>query len=609
MSVSPLKNGSAPLIRSCGGINNTVKTSWSVASTPLLLFPCSLFALFWLFPQTGYGNDNTCDPWFIFGLIANPASTLDIPLAHQISRVISRVPAFLPANLLYRIADGAFIERGFYLAFTLIPMCFVYIGVSRLRSSTLAAFITVLVFFSSLYVSVGSTTYSLPALSYGLSAIGLYLIGATIRKGPGACLVFMIAAAALGSAFHAHAASVTVIFAIPLLAYYSPLFWAWGPSRFTVALFLSGVLGLLGATLGFGLLNYAIVGRGIEVFLQQISVAIGDMTNRELGDWTYSGWYQTGPVIGLIVLCMAGLVQHAIQFSRRDYRDLPGFLCLAAMVVSVCYLTFVQQRFYFMYDYWYVFLLMPATLALACLLRDLRLQLVPALLYVVLFALMSMITYANLALVDAFYVWWSSHCWEVSLGLAIATLAIVVWSAFSNNHLARVRSLALLSCLLLFFGLGLSSNKGQSGFIYGDQPSVRAGYDRVKLSINFIRDHYHGKFPNFWLGEVSGAEDETWLFKSFVRCGSEFAYPDRLPDPEVHWQQSIAPGQAHGLMVVPGQADGLIVVSNAPTLSRAAQATLAGAGVAARVYQSKEISGGGAHYYVLLLDLFERRSP
>jgi hypothetical protein len=594
MRVSPLKNDSAPFVRGCDGINKTVKIPWSVASSPLLLFPCSLLALFWLFPQTGYGNDDTCDPWYLFGLIGNPAHTLDIPFARQ----ISRVPAFLPANLLYRIAGGAFIERGFYLAFTLVPMCLVYLGVRRIWSTTLAAFVTVFVFFSSLHVSVGSITYTLPALSYGLSAIGLYLIGATIRNGLGACMVFMIAAAALGSALHAHAASIPVIFALPILAYYSRLFWIWGPIPFTLALLLSSVLGLLGATLGFGLLNYGIVGRGIEVFLPQISLIFREATDRITGDLTYPSWYQSGPVIGLIVLCMAGLVQHAIRFFRRDNRDLPGCVCLAAMIVSVCYLTFIQQRYYFMYDVYYVFLLMPTTLALASLLRGLCLHVAPAALYLALLVLMSVIIYVNVALDRAFYVWWNTNSWEVSLGLAIAILTIVVWFAFFDNQLASVRSLTLLSCLLLFFGLGHSHNKGGSAFFEGDRPSVRAGYDRVKLGINFIRDHYHGKFPNFWLAELSGAQDGEWLFKSFVRCRSELTYPLRLPDPEVHWQQPIAPGQA----------DGLIVVSNEPTLSRAAQTTLAGAGVVPLVYQSKEISSAGIRYYILLLDLVELRS-
>jgi hypothetical protein len=237
---------------------------------------------------------------------------------------------------------------------------------------------------------------------------------------------------------------------------------------------------------------------------------------------------------------------------------------------------------------------MPAALTLGCLLRDLRLHVVPAVLYVALFALMSLIIYANLASVQVFYQWWLINSWAASLALAFAVLAIVVWSAFSKNRLAGVRKVALLSCLVLFFGVGRSNGYGHA-FFEGNRPAVRAGYDRVKLGIGFIRDHYHGKFPNFWLADVSGAEDEIWLFKSFVRCESEFAYPLRLPDPREHWQQPIAPRQA----------DGLIVISNEPTLSRAAQATLAAAGVAPVVYQSKEISSGGIRYYILLLDLFE----
>jgi hypothetical protein len=557
----------------------------------LFLLPASLLSLLWLFPQIGYGNNHHCDPWYYFGLIANPLYTLHIPFGRQ----ISRVPVFLPAHYLYQIADGAFVERGFYLAFTIIPLCLVYIGFARRWNSTLAAFATVVVFFSNLYISIGSTTFSLPALSLGLSAMGLYLIGSTVQTATGTFALFTLAAGAIGSAFHAHALTIFTTFAIPILACYSPLFASWGPRRFTAALCISGVLGALGSTLVFGLLNYAIVGRGISVFLPQIRQAFRQVTEGILHDTSQSDWYLNGPVIGLVVLCLAGLLQHAIRFFRGDYRDLPSFIYIAAVIVSFGYLTFIQHQFYFKHDYYYVFLLIPATLSLASLLRDLRSHVVPTVLYVTLFALMCVITYANLVLTKVFHEWAEVDFWAVPLGLAGAIVAIVVSSALSKNRLPPVCQVALLSCLLLFFGVGRSNGYG-GAFFEGDRPDIRAGYDRVKLGINFIRDHYRGTFPNFWLADVPGAGDEIWLFRSFVRCESEFVYPDHLPDPEVHWQQPLA------------EADGAIVISNEPTISPAAQTTLAGAGITARVYQSKEISSVGVRYYVLLLDLIKLRS-
>jgi hypothetical protein len=564
---------------------------FSTRNASLLLLPASLLILIWLFPQIGYGNDGRCDPWYYFGLIANPAYTLDVPLRHN----VSRVPLFLPTHLLYQIGDGAFVERYFYLAFTIVPLCLVYIGFGRMWNYTLAAFATILVFFGSLYVSVGSTTYSLPALSYGLSAIALYLIGSTVKKAATALTLFTLAAGALGAAFHANAYSVTVIFAIPILAYYSPLFWVWGASRFTAMLFLSGILGLVGSTLAFGLLNYAIVGRGVDVFLPQISKAFGEVTGTHLlSDSSHSDWYRSGPVIGLIVLCVAGLVQHALRFSRQDYRDLPGFLFVVSIVVSFAYFTFVQERYYFKEDKFYWFLLMPGALTLACLLRDLRLHVIPAaVLYMALITLMMAITYVNLALAAVFHQWWEVNSWAASLGLAIAILGLVMTSALSANRVTVVRNIALLTCLVLFFGFGHSTGYGRE-FFNGDRPSVRDRYDRIKLGINFIRDHYHGKFPNFWLADVPGDEAKL-LFRSFVRCDYEYAYPYRLPDAELHRQQPIA------------EADGLIVVSNEATLSPSARATLAKADVVANVYQSKEISSGNVRYYVLLLDLFKLR--
>jgi hypothetical protein len=561
-----------------------------VRGAPLLLFTCSLLAVFWMFPQVGYGNDNTCDPWYIFGFIANPANTLHIPLWRQ----VSRVPAFLPANLLYRIGNGAFIEHGFYLLFTLVPMCLIFTGIKRLWSSTQACFVTVLIFFSVLYISIASMTYTIPALSYGLSAIGLYLIGATIRKAFAAWIVFTVAAASVGSALHAHAASITVIFALPILAYYSPLFWSWGPVRFTGALILSSLVGLVGSTLIFGLLNYAIVGRGLEVFLPQFSISVREITSHALGDWTYPEWYRAGPILGLIMLCTAGLVQQVMFYTRREYRDLPCAIYLAATILSFGYFTFIQPTQYFMYDCWYVFLLMPCALALACLLRDLRSPVPPAVLYAFLFAIMSLLAYMNLAFIRASYGWWQFYSWQLSLGLAIGVFILSFGYVSNLIRPNLVRNLALVLSLCLFFGFGLSSHANQSAFYYGDVPSFRASYSRVKLGINFIRDHYRGGFPNFWLADIQGVEDETWLFRSFARCRSESNYPFRIPDPEVNGQQRIAPGQANGL----------IVVSEEPNLNPSAEQTLGSAGLSAVVYKSKEISSEGVRYYILLLDLF-----
>jgi len=75
---------------------------------------------------------------------------------------------------------------------------------------------------------------------------------------------------------------------------------------------------------------------------------------------------------------------------------------------------------------------------------------------------------------------------------------------------------------VLFFGFGHSTGYGRE-FFNGDRPSVRDRYDWIKLGINFIRDHYHAKFPNFWLADVPGDEAKL-LFRSFVRCDYEYAY-------------------------------------------------------------------------------------
>jgi hypothetical protein len=91
-------------------------------------------------------------------------------------------------------------------------------------------------------------------------------------------------------------------------------------------------------------------------------------------------------------------------------------------------------------------------------------------------------------------------------------------------------------------------------------------------------------FPNFWLGDVPGDEAKL-LFRSFVRCDYEYAYPYRFPDAELHRQQPLP------------EADGLIVVSNEATLSPSAQTMLAQAGIVASVYQSREISIGNVRYY------------
>jgi hypothetical protein len=262
---------------------------------------------------------------------------------------------------------------------------------------------------------------------------------------------------------------------------------------------------------------------------------------------------------------------------------------MAAVITSVGYLTFVQQRFYFRVDFFYVFLLMPATLAVVSLLRDVRLPASPTIVYAALVIVMFVLAFVDILINQSVYEWWKDNSWFISLGASIAVLAAAALSVFLQNcHYGVIRSLFLFSSLALLFGLSRSHPYGEA-FFEGDRPPYRDGYARVKQGIDFIRDNYHGSYHNFWL--MDGPADEIWLFRSFMRCESEFAYPARLPDPRVHWQQSVT------------EADGLIVVANEPTLSSVAQETLAGAGVGASVYESKEIRSGGVAYYVLLLDL------
>jgi hypothetical protein len=154
---------------------------------------------------------------------------------------------------------------------------------------------------------------------------------------------------------------------------------------------------------------------------------------------------------------------------------------------------------------------------------------------------------------------------RVPLYLPGLIFIVVIWSALSKNRLASAKVLLVLC--ILFFGLSQSNSVAAVFFaansrvpgdgFAGDWPAVRAGYSRVKVGINFIRDNYHGTFPNFWLANIPGADDVTWLVRSFVRAMPD---GDRLPDPNVLWQQSLS------------ESDGLIIISGEPTLHQDARA-------------------------------------
>jgi hypothetical protein len=94
-----------------------------------------------------------------------------------------------------------------------------------------------------------------------------------------------------------------------------------------------------------------------------------------------------------------------------------------------------------------------------------------------------------------------------------------------------------------------------------------------------MRDYGITDKPIVWLGKVDNEAIEIGTFRSLVRCGFSTDFPDQLPNGDLQWQQTIAPGR-------------LLIIMDNPKSYPEINDALAKAGISIENAKSENINNG-----------------
>jgi hypothetical protein len=278
----------------------------------------------------------------------------------------------------------------------------------------------------------------------------------------------------------------------------------------------------------------ALLGLGFHTPLQQVVAVLGGV---ELA--RHPNWQHESVGFALIaVICV--LAAWACHRQRAPRALLIGAVAIGTSAFHlVGFLALGDNDLAF--DWWYFMLLPLVALSFCAALAD-RIEAEPA---TALLALAAAVIGANLLLSHL-------HFLKQLLFDDAAFVAYVIIAALAAS-LAWWRGRPGLAAAVTFAALSLqaahSSIMHQHYFrSYADQQGqARATEGAVKLILAHAAER-----PVVWIANTDNHDLDLTISRSLIRCPYEGSFPDKLPDPKVHWQPPLAPGRT--LVLIDGNA-------------------------------------------------------
>jgi hypothetical protein len=162
------------------------------------------------------------------------------------------------------------------------------------------------------------------------------------------------------------------------------------------------------------------------------------------------------------------------------------------------------------------------------------------------------------------------------IALAGAVLALCLSIIYGRLQLAA-SGMAIIGSLFIFMQGTLGDYF--RAHLYLDRAATRWNTQQVDKALRFIHNYGITDKPIVWLGKVDNEAIEVGTFRSLVRCGFSTNFPDQLPDGDLQWQQTIAPGRL------------LIIMDNPENYSEIKDA-LAKKGISIENAKSENINNG-----------------
>jgi hypothetical protein len=487
----------------------------------------------WGHGRVPYSNGGGCDIWFYFTQIISPQAG-DLLAAG--TRFVSRPLYVVPPHLLKLLFPALDPNQASFFVFLPVATGALYLGLRALFGRATSAAGTLLTSTAPLLINMASGTYvMMGATAYAICMLACLLwTGRLAGERPIAPLVL----AFLGGLFFAFAANANmysikfdftyVLFALPIGS--QPLSRLVALTARAAGAFIVGA----GAGILFALELSALLGLGFYAPLQQVVAALGGFELARHPNWEHES---VGFAL-IAVICL--LAAWACHRQRAPRALLIGAVAIGTSAFHlVAFLAFSDINL--AYDWWYFALLPLVGLAFCAALAD-QIEAEPA---TALLALAATVVGANLLLSQI-------HALKQLFFDDAAFVAYIVIAALAASlawwH-GRPGSAAAVALTALTLQAAHSSIMHQHYFLaYGDQQGqVRATEGAVKLILAHAAER-----PVIWIAEGNNHDLDLPISRSLIRCPFEGSFPDRLPDPALHWQPPLEPGRT--LVLIDGKA-------------------------------------------------------
>jgi hypothetical protein len=550
-------------------------TAFTVAAIALL------FALGTYFPTLGRLNGDACDGWYYFGLMVSPGQAV-INTGHQ----ASRVALYLPFAFLADALKGVPLEKIFWFTNVILSASFTFAGlrcfVTPIAASSAAA-LTMCGIFS---LTVMSTTYTAPSLTWGCIAFYFSSKSAFTSSRIGATLNTFLCGIFLGAAFNAHPASLLPFSTVPLLrlvpGYSRPNLMQILRDILVVA--ITTFIGFVAAAFIVEVISNAYFGI-IGISLIQWRVVWAAATSKALGDWTYPDWWQKNSVIFFTILTIGcTLIPVARLTTAKTIKDRTNFylaLVGSGPFVFAYALTWLRGDWNLMWDYFILPFMLPLAVSLGAALdiavtRSLASESIRSLRS---FFLHLIGMCGSLAL--CLYLEWRYQIdprWFYAALFAVAICFMLLLAG------AKKRIVVFCFVLYVFLPIGFQSargiNYGGPFWNYNRKSEASEIYGATRDAVQYIDSLRGGQFPNFWIGVGAPRELVLPIFRSFCRCHFTPSFPNALPDAVEQWQHPLKDGEL------------LIILASKEESIADAKGTLRKVGLDFVVSASKDFSAG-----------------
>ncbi|MFI4999151.1 MAG: hypothetical protein ACHQK9_04665 [Reyranellales bacterium] len=504
-----------------------------------------------------YGNDGTCDAWQYIGLSLFPDAG---PAYAANSRVLSRPLFFGVLHAARALLPWADVNTLNYFIFVPLTTAATYVAFRSIFAVQTAAAGALLIGSAPFLLVIGSMTYmSAACIAYSSCMLACCMWGGRKAEARASLSDLLFAAGGLFFAFSANANLMSLKFNFLFCLFALPVHLL---SRdratyrtVTLVLVRSGALfwiGMIAGVVVAFLFSWAL-GLGLWTPYLQVRDALGG-----LGDWRYPGWLETtlAFVMILLILVFCGLALHETR-GRSDLQA--NRIRLAVGVAALTCLYNLQSTIFIgdqnlVYDVYYFFLLPSLGLAFCAAIdgpvRDRGLGRA-ALAALVSTVIVLNVAIANLPNIREAMLWktqWAAY------GIAIVLLAVAAMTR-ARSRAAFVAGIVLLTaCLHVMNG---STVRHYFQFQRADERDIARTTERA---LTFLYRHLT-ELPVVWIADADNHRLDLPVFRGLLRCSFEPSFPDRLPDPNLHWQPPLAAGRT--LVVIDGAASPAVRIAEA----------------------------------------------